>query len=451
MTFNGFSKPNTVPVPIELFDDVLADIDTLAKLKVTLKVVQRTLGYGKALDWIALDQFETGIVTTKRGRVPERTQIDRGVGLSRSAIRDGLEGAVANGYLLKRIVCPNCSQAVEQQPMVRQRVHRGQAQTYTELSVSNICPHCHTPLKGRERVFYGLRWATAPEKGVATCYPVSKKGVASSYLLSPGGDHNAGNGVASCYPQNITLSVKPAGAGWADAPHAASASNSLPPDPAFDHAVDQLTSETAGNRLDAHRVETASGASPQRNSDAGRLEQIQALLDHNLKAALAALVDELGVRFGLTLAGLRAAQLCLVPLPERRRRTLDDMRRMQGRTDLAEHERKRKVRAIITQNIGVTIGLGVKPNGSLRTVAEKNDYSIIGGLVNEFGAEQVWLTACAIAGLAIEGDPIDYLRATLRNKREREKNASSSSLRQRGPSGLGSFDDIDYSKEEVGV
>ena len=241
MPFNGFSKPNTIPVPIELFDDVLADIDTLAKLKVTLKVLQRTLGYGKAIDWIALDQFETGIVTTKRGRTPERTQIDRGVGLSRSAIRDGLEGAVANGYLLKRVVCPQCGQAVEQQPVARHRIHRGQAQTYTELSVPNACPQCQAALKGRERVYYGLRWATAPENGVASCYPVSRNGVASSYPISPGSDHNAGNGVATCYPQNITLSFKPAGAGWADAPHAASALRSIPPDPAFGYAVDQLT------------------------------------------------------------------------------------------------------------------------------------------------------------------------------------------------------------------
>ena len=117
MPFKGFSKPNTIPVPLEFFDEVLPDIGTLAELKVTLKVIQRTLGYGKALDWIALNQFETGIFTTKRGQTPEQVQIDRGVGLSRSAIKDGLEGAVGDGYLLKRVVCPHCGQAVEQQPM----------------------------------------------------------------------------------------------------------------------------------------------------------------------------------------------------------------------------------------------------------------------------------------------------------------------------------------------
>ena len=124
------------------------------------------------------------------------------------------------------------------------------------------------------------------------------------------------------------------------------------------------------------------------------------MCESGLQSALTNLFDEIGLRFGLTSAGLRAAWLSLTPLPERRRRVLSDMRRMQGRTDLSERERQRKIRAIITQNIGVTLGLGLKANGTLRVVADKNDYNLIGGLVNEYGAEVVWQTACAIAGQA---------------------------------------------------
>ena len=119
---------------------------------------------------------------------------------------------------------------------------------------------------------------------------------------------------------------------------------------------------------------------------------------------------------------------------------------MQGRADLAEHERKRKVRAIITQNIGVTIGLGLKPNGTLRVVAEKNDYNLIGGLSNDFGAEVVWQTACSIAGLAIEGNPIDYLRATLIHQRDRPPRPNG---QRPALAGLGDHNALDYAGAQV--
>ncbi len=165
-----------------------------------------------------------------------------------------------------------------------------------------------------------------------------------------------------------------------------------------------------------------------------------------MKSALVSLIDDVGLRLGLTLAGLRAAQLCLVPLPERRRRVLDDLRRMQGRHDLADHERKRKVRAIITQNIGATLGLDLKTNGTLRVVAERADYNLVGGLINDFGAETVWLTACAIAGQAIEGKPLDYLRATLSHQRERLPKANG----QRPTlAGLGDHAALDYASAQV--
>ncbi len=443
MSFKGFSKPNTIPVPLEFFDEVLPDIGTLAELKVTLKVIQRTLGYGKALDWIALDQFETGIFTTKRGRVPEQVQIDRGVGLSRSAIKDGLEGAVGDGYLLKRVVCPHCGQAVEQHPMLRQRVHRGHEQTYTELSVPNSCPHCQAPLKGREQVFYGLHWATSTENGVATCYPVSRNGVATSYPISPQTGPNGRNGVATCYPQ-LTLSLKPADAGWAEAPLSLADLDRIPPEPAAGHAVDRLTPDGTGQRHDASGEATPSDPESTRHSAVDLADRLRFMYESGLQSALTNLFDEIGLRFGLTSAGLRAAWLSLTPLPERRRRVLSDMRRMQGRMDLSERERQRKIRAIVTQNIGVTIGLGLKANGTLRVVADKHDYNLIGGLVNEYGAEVVWQTACSIAGQPIEGDPLDYLRATLIHQHERQhRTIGKTSV------GTGNYDDLDYASARV--
>ncbi len=101
-------------------------------------------------------------------------------------------------------------------------------------------------------------------------------------------------------------------------------------------------------------------------------------------------------------------------LPERRRRVLDDLRRMQGRADLKAAKRKSNINAILAKNIGGIIGLGLEPDGRLRILPQPADYAAIGALVNEHSAETVWFTACEIAGATIEGDPLDYLRAALR-------------------------------------
>ncbi len=132
-----------------------------------------------------------------------------------------------------------------------------------------------------------------------------------------------------------------------------------------------------------------------------------------------ALVANVDMRVGLTAVGFNTASLGLMPLPERRRRVLDDLRRVLARADHTPSQRKSKAHAILAQNIGVTLGLGLEPNGRLRIAPVKSDYAAIGGLVSEHGAEHVWATACEIAGTVIEGDSLDYLRAALAHKRER--------------------------------
>ncbi len=220
-----------------------------------------------------------------------------------------------------------------------------------------------------------------------------------------------------------------------------------------EHAGDRPTIDSSGNVAGVHRTEnaaeTASGAHRPQGTIWQRLNT--ALEDEKAARAFEPVLAEIEAKLGFTEIGLRAARLAFAPLPERRRRVLDDLRRMQGNSALKPHTRQRNVIGILTQNIGVTLGLGLAGDGSLRALADRDDYTVIGGLLKQYGAEAVWLKACEIAGQGFEGDPLDYLRAALRNKREREKTGLSSGLRPRGPSGLGSFDEIDYSKEEVGV
>ena len=95
-------------------------------------------------------------------------------------------------------------------------------------------------------------------------------------------------------------------------------------------------------------------------------------------------------------------RLRLTPRTDRRRRVLDDLRRMQGRADLKASQCKRNLIGILTQNIGVMLGLGLLPDGHLRALADKADYTVIGGLIDESGAEPVWLAACEIEVVTIQ-------------------------------------------------
>jgi hypothetical protein len=213
--------------------------------------------------------------------------------------------------------------------------------------------------------------------------------------------------------------------------------------PDDENAADQLTLDRSGNDKGAHRTtvaaETAAGAYRLQGDIWQRLNA--ALSDEKTAAAFQAALEVVESQLGFTEVGLRAARLAFSPLPDRRRRVLEDLRRMQGRDDLKASVRKRNIIGILTQNIGVTLGLGLVADGRIRTLADRSDYTAVGGLVDHFGAEVVWLTACGIAGQPFEGDPIEYLRAALRNKRDRGTGARTSR----------SFENIDYLSEQVGI
>jgi hypothetical protein len=220
-----------------------------------------------------------------------------------------------------------------------------------------------------------------------------------------------------------------------------------------ENAGDLPTLDLSDNATGTDRAGRAAlAASSEANRSRGTIWQRldAALGDDKTATAFEAVLAEIESTLGFNDIGLRAARRAFEPLPERRRRVLDDLRRMHGNQSLKPHVRQRNVVGILTQNIGITLGLGLQANGSLRVLADRDDYTVIGGLVKEFGAELVWNVACVIAGQGFEGDPVEYLRGALRTKRERDKAGPSASGRPRGPSGLGSFDDIDYTKEEVG-
>lgn len=143
MKFQGFSSPHTTPTPNELYDQVMADITSLAELKVIMYVIRHTFGWGKFVDRISLTQFMHGIKTRHAIQDGDtlkiiETTVDRGTGLSQPSVTAGVRQAVQHGYLTRYLVCGRCDQEIlEDQPPAK-------------------CPFCHNPCRGRHRYYYGL-------------------------------------------------------------------------------------------------------------------------------------------------------------------------------------------------------------------------------------------------------------------------------------------------------
>jgi hypothetical protein len=91
--FRGFREPRYTQIPDEFFDEVAPNL-TEAELRVALYVLRRTFGFKKHADAISFSQMGDGI-TTKDGRI-----LDRGTGMSRSAVWRGTKGLVEKGILV---------------------------------------------------------------------------------------------------------------------------------------------------------------------------------------------------------------------------------------------------------------------------------------------------------------------------------------------------------------
>ncbi len=90
--YKGFTSPNGTIVPDDVFD-VLAPELTEAELRVLLYVIRKTFGWKKNEDAISISQMVSG-VKTRDGRV-----MDKGTGMSKSAVWRGANGLVEKGIL----------------------------------------------------------------------------------------------------------------------------------------------------------------------------------------------------------------------------------------------------------------------------------------------------------------------------------------------------------------
>src|SRR4029453_7943530 len=90
--YQGIPRLNGTIVPDDLFD-VLMPVCTGAEFKVLAYIVRRTFGFKKASDAISLHQMVDGI--TKRNG----TVLDRGTGLSKSAVAVAIKGLTTKGII----------------------------------------------------------------------------------------------------------------------------------------------------------------------------------------------------------------------------------------------------------------------------------------------------------------------------------------------------------------
>lgn len=90
--YGGFARPTTTPVPDDIFDVIAPEL-TEAELRVLLYIVRRTFGFKKDGDSISLSQMVKGIVA-RDGR-----GLDRGTGLSRQGVINGITGLLEKGVI----------------------------------------------------------------------------------------------------------------------------------------------------------------------------------------------------------------------------------------------------------------------------------------------------------------------------------------------------------------
>src|SRR4051794_15776295 len=92
--FEGFSSPNTTPVPDVVFDRLLGRLKE-AELKALLYIIRRTFGFKRGSDSISFNQFLRGI-TTRDGRV-----LDEGCGVKdRTTLSNALKSLEKKGIVL---------------------------------------------------------------------------------------------------------------------------------------------------------------------------------------------------------------------------------------------------------------------------------------------------------------------------------------------------------------
>ena len=85
-TSRAIPAPNHTQTPNAFFDEMLAEIDTMSELKVTLVIIRQTFGWHKDADFVSL------------------TQLEEMTGMERQQVVAGCKAAIARGYVWREKV-----------------------------------------------------------------------------------------------------------------------------------------------------------------------------------------------------------------------------------------------------------------------------------------------------------------------------------------------------------
>lgn len=176
--FAGFEHPeeNWSKLPHVLIE-MLDRFSSLAELKVVLYILRHTWGFQefKELKRITLDEFQHG---RKR---KDRSRLDKGTGMSKDAIREGLSRAVKDGFIV---------QSFDPRPRPGRPAHQYQ------LKVLEVSPLADS--KGEKLVLQVPEVSPSTEKDTLERYPDQKDTIVSA---------NADSNLSTCRETDPDLPI----------------------------------------------------------------------------------------------------------------------------------------------------------------------------------------------------------------------------------------------------
>jgi hypothetical protein len=143
--FPGFEPCTAIAVPAGVFSALFTRIHNIAEFKVVLYAVYRAYAAGQMQCRISCGDFISGAVVTDAAG--NTIVLDRGAGLIPSLVKNGLERAVAEGFLARHDICPDC----------RSELPDADSSQGT-ADLPERCPVCGTRLRGETGACFSLRF-----------------------------------------------------------------------------------------------------------------------------------------------------------------------------------------------------------------------------------------------------------------------------------------------------
>jgi len=177
--FSGFESPAVATLPNSVLDELVVHVHSMAEIKVVLFAIRHTYGVGQSLDVIADSRFVNGL--RGAGIAGHEAVLNRGAGLCEAEIHDGLERAVADGFLERCCVCPECGREIPSGAFnAKTRAENNDGHADRKPAVGRMpvcCATCKASLVGRDVTGYCLCQRGSAER--PTEMPEPQPGVVS--------------------------------------------------------------------------------------------------------------------------------------------------------------------------------------------------------------------------------------------------------------------------------